>query len=158
MKQQTKLELVVGVFVLAGLAGVSYLALKVGANSLVGGDTYVVSGECANIGNLAPGSNVVISGVPVGRVEAVRLNPKNFRAIVDLRLEKAVQLPSDSVASVKSSGLIGDKYLEISPGAESDFVAPGGKLIEPINPDVDIVSLLSRFAFGSVQTEKTDKK
>ncbi len=157
MKQQTKLELVVGAFVLTGLAGVAYLALKIGAGTLVGGDTYLVSAEFGNIGSLTPGSNVVISGVPVGRVEKVSLNPKNFRAIVDLRLEKAVQLPTDTIASVKSSGLIGDKYLALAPGADAEMIAPGGKITEH-EDDVDIASLISRFAFGNVSPDKTEKK
>ena len=157
MKQQTKLELAVGGFMLAGLVGVSYLALKIGAGAVVGGDTYALSAEFSNIGSLAPGSNVVIAGVPVGRVEAVRLNPQNYHAIVDLRVQKTVQLPTDTIASVKSTGLIGDKYLALAPGGDPDMIAPGGKITEH-EDDVDLASLISRFAFGSVQKDTTEKK
>ena len=156
MKQQTQLELVVGVFVLTGLVAVSYLALKIASGSLLGGDTYLVSAEFANIGSLNPGGNVLVAGVPVGKVQAVRLDPKTFRAIVELRLERSLQLPSDSSAAIKSAGLIGDKYVAVVPGADSDLIPPGGKITET-ESDVDLASLISKVAFGSVQSDKPDK-
>ncbi len=157
MKQQTKLELVVGVFVALGLAAVAWLALKTGAGALVGRDSYTVTAEFANTGSLNPGCNVLIAGVPVGRVDKVELNPKNYRAVVSLRLENSVRLPTDSIASVKTAGLIGDKYIAIAPGGDPAMVAPGGKILET-ESDVDIASLISRFAFGSVQSPPTNDK
>ena len=151
---QSKLELVVGVFVLAGLAAVSCLALKVGAGSLVGSDTYVIQARFNNLGGLNPGSNVVVAGVSIGRVEAVRLNPADFSAIVDLRLRKSVQLPADSFASIKTTGLIGDKFVAIAPGGDARMLAAGG-LITETESAVDLESLISRFAFGNVQTAST---
>ena len=75
MKQPAKLELAVGVFVAIGLAAVAWLALRTGAGALVGANSYTVTAEFANTGSLNPGSNVLIAGVPVGRVEKVELNP-----------------------------------------------------------------------------------
>ncbi len=157
MKQQTKLELIVGVFVAVGLAAITWLALSTGAGALVGADSYHVSAEFANVGSLNPGSNVLIAGVPIGRVDKVTLNPKNFRAIVSLQLEKNIQLPLDSIASVKTAGLIGDKYIAIAPGGDPDMIKPDGKITDT-ESDVDIASLISRFAFGSVQAQAPDKK
>ena len=148
---RSRLELVVGTFVLAGLVAVACLALKVGAGVLVGSETYLVQARFANIGGLNPGSNVVIAGVSVGRVEAVRLNPVDYSAIAELRLRKTVKLPVDSIASVKTTGLIGDKFLALSPGADTRMIAPGG-LITDTESAVDLESLISRFAFGNVQT------
>jgi phospholipid/cholesterol/gamma-HCH transport system substrate-binding protein len=156
MKQQTQLELVVGAFVLAGIAATAFLALKIASGSLLGGDTYLVSAEFANIGSLNPGGNVLVAGVPIGKVEAVHLDPKTFRAIVDLRLERSLKLPTDSSAAIKSAGLIGDKYVAVSPGGDPDFIAPGGKITET-ESDVDLASLISKVAFGSVQSDKPDK-
>ena len=144
-----RLELVVGTFVLAGLAAVAWLALKVGAGVLVGSDSYLVQARFSNTGGLNPGSKVVIAGVAVGRVEAVRLNAADYSAILDLRLGKTVQLPVDSIASIKTSGLIGDKYLELSPGADSRMCAPGA-LLTDTESAIDLESLISRFAFGNV--------
>ena len=129
MKQQTKLELAVGIFVAIGLAAVAWLALRTGAGALVGTDSYTVTAEFANTGSLNPGSNVLIAGVPVGRVDRVELNPKNYRAVVSLRVTKGVQLPTDSIASVKTAGLIGDKYIAIAPGGDPDMIGPGGKIV-----------------------------
>lgn len=149
----SKLELIVGVFVLTGLAAVAYLALKIGAGNLVGSDTYLVQVRFSNVGGLNPGSNVTIAGVSVGRVEAVRLNPADYSAIIGLRLRKEVRLPADSIASIKTTGLIGDKYLALAPGADSRMLAPG-ELITETESAVDLESLISRFAFGNVQTNQ----
>jgi phospholipid/cholesterol/gamma-HCH transport system substrate-binding protein len=149
----SKLELIVGVFVLAGLAAVAYLALKIGAGVLVGSDTYMVQARFANVSGLNPGSNVVVSGVSVGRVEAVHLNPSDYSAVVELRVRKSVRLPTDSIASIKTSGLIGDKFLAISPGGDARMIAPG-EVITDTESAVDLESLISRFAFGNVQTAK----
>lgn len=148
---QSKLDLIVGVFVLTGLAAVAYLALRIGAGNLVGSGTYVVQARFSNAGGLNPGSNVAIAGVSVGRVEAVRLNPADYSAFIELRLSQEVKLPADSIASIKTTGLIGDKYLALAPGADSRMIAPGG-LITETESAVDLESLISRFAFGNVQT------
>ena len=148
---QSKLELIVGVFVLTGLTAVAYLALKIGAGNLVGSDTYVIQARFNNLGGLNPGSNVVIAGVSVGRVETVRLNAADYSAITELRLRKTVQVPADSIVSIKTSGLIGDKYLAIAPGGDSRMLAPG-ELITETESAVDLESLISRFAFGNIKT------
>ncbi|MBE2215534.1 MAG: outer membrane lipid asymmetry maintenance protein MlaD [Opitutaceae bacterium] len=145
-----KLETVVGAFVLLGLIAFATLALKIGAGSFVGGDTMVVHARFANAAGVNPGSQVVISGVTVGRVDAVRLNPADFSAVVDMRLRKDLKLSTDSMVSVKTSGLIGDKFLAIRPGADDELIAAGDTFTET-ESTVDIESLISRFAFGSVQ-------
>lgn len=153
--KQSKLELVVGVFVLVGLIAVAYLALKIGAGSLLGSETYSVRARFTNSGGLNPGSNVLIAGVPIGRVGAITLNPADFSALVELKLEKVVKLPTDTIASIKTSGLIGDKYVGLSPGSDTAFLAPGATITDT-EAALDIESLISRFAFGNV--EKKDSK
>jgi len=144
-----KLETVVGAFVLLGLVAVAYLSLKIGAGTFVGGDTMVVHARFANAAGVNPGSQVMISGVTVGQVDAIRLNPADFSAIVDMRLRRDLQLSTDSMVSVKTSGLIGDKFLAIRPGADDEMIAAGDTFTET-ESTVDIESLISRFAFGSV--------
>jgi phospholipid/cholesterol/gamma-HCH transport system substrate-binding protein len=152
MKQQSKQELVVGVFVLAGLAAVGYLALRIGAGALLGGDTYPLQARFTNSGGLNPGSNVVVAGVPVGRIESVTLNAADYSSVVSFSVRKDVQLPLDTIASIKTTGLIGDKFLALSPGGETEFLAPGA-LITDTESTVDLESLISRFAFGDVKTQ-----
>jgi phospholipid/cholesterol/gamma-HCH transport system substrate-binding protein len=146
------MELIVGVFVLIGLAAVAYLALRIGAGALVGGDTYALKARFSNAGGLNPGSNVIIAGVPVGRITGVELNPKDYSAIVTFSVRKSVQLPTDSIASIKTTGLIGDKFLALSPGGENESL-PAGALITDTESTVDIESLISRFAFGNVDSK-----
>lgn len=150
----SRYELPAGLFVLAGLAAVAFLAFRLGASALLGTDTYVVQARFANLGGLNPGGSVMIAGVAVGRVDAVRLDPETYQAIAVIRLRQDLRLPVDSIASVKTTGLIGDKYLAIAPGGDARLLAPGDTLTETESA-IDLESLISRFAFGSVTPDKS---
>jgi len=154
--KKNRLELLVGIFVLLGIAAVAYLAVKLGSGSLTGGDTYLVEARFANAGGLHDGSSVLVAGVTVGRVEGVRIDPEDFSAIAILRIQSALQLPTDSMASIKTAGLIGDKFVSLSPGADEAFLQPGNR-ITMTESSVDLESLIGKMAFGSVDKE-ADKK
>ena len=98
-----------------------------------------------------------MSGVTVGRVEGVRIDPSDFSAIVTLRVVSKLHLPTDSMASVKTAGLIGDKYISLSPGADENYLASGTR-ITMTEPAVDLESLIGKMAFGSLDKENKDKK
>ncbi len=147
-----RLELLVGGFLLLGLAAVAYLTVKLGAGSLPAGDTYVIEARFTNSGGLHPGSSVLVAGVPTGRVEAVRIDPADYSAIATLRLASALRLPTDSMASIKTSGLIGDKYVSLSPGADENYLQPGAR-ITMTESAVDLESLIGKMAFGSTDKE-----
>jgi phospholipid/cholesterol/gamma-HCH transport system substrate-binding protein len=147
-----KLELLVGAFVLAGLAAVAWLTVKLGARSFVGGDTYAVEARFDNAGGLNAGANVVVAGVPVGRVEAIRVDPQDYSAIVTLRVLAGLRLPADSMASIKTSGLIGDKFVALSPGADEAHLEPGER-ITLTESSVDLESLIGKMAFGSLDKD-----
>ncbi len=144
----SRIDLAVGLFVLAGLTAIAYLALKLGAGALVAADTTTVRARFTNLGGLAPGASVLVSGVEVGRVESVTLDQR-YAAVATLRVRKDLALPSDTRAAIRSSGLIGDKHIALSPGAEDGLLAPG-ELITDTENAVDLESLISRFAFGGV--------
>jgi phospholipid/cholesterol/gamma-HCH transport system substrate-binding protein len=144
-----KLELGVGAFMLLGLAALVYLTVKLGAGEFVGGDTYRVEARFANTGGLSQGATVMLAGVIVGRVEGIRLDEADYSAIVDLRIRSEVRLPSDTMASIKTSGLIGDKYIALAPGAEEEFLEPSARIIMTESA-VELESLISKMAFGSV--------
>lgn len=150
--KQTTLEFFVGIFVLLGLAAVAYLTMKLGTGSLVGGDTYLVEARFANAGGLHSGCTVNVAGVTVGRVERVRLDPADFSAIATLRVQSALRLPADSMASIKTTGLIGDKFVSISPGADEGMLEAGTR-ITMTESSVDLESLIGKMAFGSVGKE-----
>ena len=153
-----KLELLTGLFVLLGLAALCYLTVKLGSGSLIGGKTYEIESRFSNAGGIHPGCSVLLSGVTVGRVESVRMEPSDYSAIVTLRLTSLLKLPTDSMASVKTSGLIGDKFIALSPGAEVECLKPGER-ITLTESAVDLESLIGKMAFGSVdkKKEKQDK-
>ncbi|MFZ4682799.1 MAG: outer membrane lipid asymmetry maintenance protein MlaD [Terrimicrobiaceae bacterium] len=151
------LELLVGIFVLLGLAAVAYLTLKLGSGSLVGGDTYLVEARFANAGGLHNGSSVLVAGVTVGRVDGVRIDPADFSAIATLRLLAGLKLPTDSMASIKTSGLIGDKFVSLSPGADEACLEPGSR-ITMTESAVDLESLIGKMAFGSVDKKEGEKE
>jgi phospholipid/cholesterol/gamma-HCH transport system substrate-binding protein len=152
--RDTKLELGVGLFVLLGLAALVYLTLKLGAGEFVGGDTYALEARFANTGGLSQGALVMLAGVNVGRVESIRLDPADYSAIVEMRVRAGVNLPSDTMASIKTSGLIGDKYIALAPGAEEEFLGPSARITETESA-VELESLISKMAFGSVPEGET---
>lgn len=143
------LEILVGVFALAALAAIGWLTLKVGTGSMPAGATYLVDARFANAGGLHSGSTVQLAGVTVGRVEGVRIEQADYSAIATLRLLDDLRLPTDSMASIKTSGLIGDKFVSLSPGADETWIEPGG-LITMTESAVDLESLIGKVAFGEV--------
>jgi len=146
--KQSNIELSVGVFVLLGLAAIVWFAVQAGAGVALGGSTYAVNARFTNIGGLKTGSQVLIAGVPVGRVEKIDLDSQ-YAAIVHMNVSRGVRLPSDTIASIKTSGLIGDKFIALAPGADSGSISPGGTITDTESA-VDLESLISRFAFGNV--------
>jgi phospholipid/cholesterol/gamma-HCH transport system substrate-binding protein len=145
--KQYNIELSVGAFVLLGIAAIVWFAIQAGAGMAIGG-SYEVNARFTNVGGLRPGNQVFIAGVPVGRVEKIDLNSQ-YAAIVHMNVREDVRLPTDTIASVKTSGLIGDKFIALAPGADSRNLAPGG-MITDTESVMDLESLIRRFAFGNV--------
>lgn len=144
-------EMAVGLFVLAGLLCAAYLTIKLGKLEVIGGDTYELKARFIDVTGLKDSAPVEMAGVRVGRVESIALSPDKH-AIVTLRIQKGVKVTDDAIVSVKTSGLIGDKYLKITPGG-GDPVAPGGLLTET-ESSVDIQDLIGKYVFGGVKEEK----
>lgn len=149
MKQQSKLEFIVGLFVLLGLIAVAYLTIKIGSGSLFGGPTYKLEARFTNVSGLNAGSSIVVAGVTVGKVDAIRVDPEDFSAIVEFVIDAGIKLSTDSMASIKTSGLIGDKYILLAPGADDTYLQPGER-ITMTESTVDIESLIGKIAFGGV--------
>jgi phospholipid/cholesterol/gamma-HCH transport system substrate-binding protein len=155
--KNSKLELSVGIFVLLGIAAIAYLTIQVGTRSLVSGDTYFLESRFTNAGGIHPGSSVMVAGVTVGRVEGVRIEPSDFSAIVTLRVLAGLQLPTDSMASIRTTGLIGDKFISLAPGADETSLKPGTR-ITLTESAVDLESLIGKMAFGSVDKDESQKE
>jgi phospholipid/cholesterol/gamma-HCH transport system substrate-binding protein len=149
MKQNT-LELAVGLFMLTCFAAFVYLALQLGeVPFLRQGSTYVLKAEFDNVAGIKKGAAVQVAGVPVGEVVDVELSDTEA-ALLSLRIENTLQLSIDTIASVKSQGIIGDKYIQLNLGGDEEKFKPG-QVIRETESSVDIESLISKFAFGSAQ-------
>lgn len=141
------LELTVGLFIIAGIICLGYLSIKLGKMEVVGGKGYEVHALFSNSGGLKTGSSIVIAGVDVGRVKSITLD--NFQAQIVLRLPDDVKIQEDAIASIKTKGLIGEKYIEITPGGSEKIIKPGGRIRET-QPAVDLEELISKFVFGKI--------
>jgi phospholipid/cholesterol/gamma-HCH transport system substrate-binding protein len=141
------LELAVGIFVLAGIICLGYLSVKLAKKEIIGGDRYEVYAIFSDIGGLKEGSSVVIAGVEVGRVESITI--ENYKAKVVLSISTDIKLQEDSIATIKTRGLIGEKYLSLTPGGSEEIIKPGGQIREAL-PPVDFEELVSKYVFGKV--------
>jgi phospholipid/cholesterol/gamma-HCH transport system substrate-binding protein len=141
------LELMVGIFVLAGLACLAYLAIHLGKMEVIGSG-YKVHATFDNVSGLKQGAAVEVAGVEVGRVEAIRLSPGD-RAQVVLRLDQGLNLNDDAIASVRTKGIIGDKFVKLSPGSSGKTISSGGN-IRDTESAIDLEELISSFIHGKV--------
>jgi phospholipid/cholesterol/gamma-HCH transport system substrate-binding protein len=140
-------ELAVGFFLLIGIICLGYLSFKLGKMEVVGTKGYDISAVFSNSGGIKAGSGIVIAGVDVGRVRNIGLD--NYQARVVMHFPTAIKIQEDSIASIKTKGLIGEKYIEITPGASEKTIPPGGK-IRDTQPAVDLEDLISKYVFGKV--------
>jgi phospholipid/cholesterol/gamma-HCH transport system substrate-binding protein len=141
------LELSVGIFLLAGILSLGYLSIKLAKMEVIGGSGYELVAQFANIGGLKEGSSVVIAGVDVGRVKSIRL--EDYEAEVILVLPQEIEIQEDAIASIKTKGLIGEKFIQITPGG-SDMIMKSGDRIRETEPAVDMEALISNFVFGKI--------
>jgi phospholipid/cholesterol/gamma-HCH transport system substrate-binding protein len=144
---RSRVELGVGIFVILGILGLAYLSINLGRVQFLGGGGYVVNADFPTVGGLKSGSSVEIAGVEIGRVEGIGLS--DYQAHVQLRINHGVKLQEDSIASIKTKGLIGEKYIRISPGGSEKLIQPNGKIRE-VEAPVDLEELISKYVFGKV--------
>ena len=141
------LELTVGLFIIAGIICLGYLSIKLGKMEIVGERGYEIYGVFSNVGGLKNGSSIEIAGVKVGRVKSITLY--NYQARVVLNLPENVKLQEDAIVSIKTKGLIGEQYIEITPGGSEKIIKPGGQIRETQSA-VDLEELISKFVFGKI--------
>lgn len=150
------IETLVGLFVLLGIAGLVFLALKAAnLTSFGGGDTYAVTAKFDNIGGLKPRAAVRSAGVTVGRVASITLDAKTYQGVVRLEIDKGVQFPKDSQARILTAGLLGDQYIGLEPGADEKNLAAGDNIAQTQSAVV-LESLISQFLFNKAADAGAD--
>jgi phospholipid/cholesterol/gamma-HCH transport system substrate-binding protein len=140
-------ELAVGFFLLIGILSLIYMSVKLGRLEVLGGEGYLLYAEFEKAGGIKPGAVVEIAGVGVGKAKSIRLD--NYQALIEFKINKDVKIQEDAIASIKTKGLIGEKYVQITPGGSDKILANGGKIRETESA-IDIEELISKYVFGKV--------
>ncbi|NWF51564.1 MAG: outer membrane lipid asymmetry maintenance protein MlaD [Nitrospirae bacterium] len=142
------LELAVGFFVLIGVLCFGYLSVKLGKLEFIGEEKYVLYAKFEKAGGIKAGAVVEIAGVEVGSVKNITLN-KDYQAEIALLINKDVKIQEDAIASIRTKGLIGEKYIEITPGG-SDKILPEAGIIMETESAIDLERIIGRYVFGKV--------
>ena len=141
------IEIMVGLFIVAGVVCLAYLSISFAKMEVFGGKDYELKAIFTNTGGLKVGSGILIAGVEIGRVRSVSLD--NYQAHIVMALPMDVKIQDDAIASIKTKGLIGEKFIDITPGG-SDKILPPGARIRETQPAVDMEELISRYVFGKI--------
>ncbi|MBU0908293.1 MAG: outer membrane lipid asymmetry maintenance protein MlaD [Proteobacteria bacterium] len=147
--KKNNIEFVVGVFLILGFLAFAYISLQFGEFSIFSkGQNYTLLADFDNVSGLKKGAVITIAGVSVGKVSNIRLT-KEQRAEVSLYLSNDVEITEDAIASIKTQGIIGDKYIRISQGGSETYLKEGGAITDTESA-VDIEDLISKYIFGKV--------
>lgn len=148
--KKTSVEIMVGIFVLIGLICVSYLTIKLGKMQWFSNDYYQLKARFESVSGLKSGASVDLAGVEIGQVGNIQLDNQKLVAIVDLKIKNSVELSDDVIASVKTAGLIGDKYISLTPGGSERILKAGDTIFETESA-LDIEELVSKYVFGDIE-------
>ncbi len=146
--KKINLEMIVGLFLLAGFASFAWLAVKMGDINPFANETYPITARFTSISGLKTGATLELAGVTVGKVSRIDLDADEYEAVVYMDVEKQVLLTDDSIASIRTSGIIGDKFIKLSPGGSEIFLEAGGE-IEETEPSISLEELVSKYIFDS---------
>jgi phospholipid/cholesterol/gamma-HCH transport system substrate-binding protein len=147
------METTVGLFVVIGLLCVGYMAVKLGKVSLLGSDYYSLSAKFTSVSGLRVNSAIEMFGIEIGRVERLDVNQDEQTAVAVMKIRKDTKIFDDAIASIRTSGLIGDRYISITPGGSGEALKPGG-LIRDTESPTDLTDLIGKYAFGEVGKSK----
>ncbi|MFT7458687.1 MAG: phospholipid/cholesterol/gamma-HCH transport system substrate-binding protein [Planctomycetota bacterium] len=147
--KQTKIEITVGLFMLIGLASISYIAIKLGDLQVLGQESYILNARFTSASGLRSGAYIEAAGVRIGTVDSIVFDPEEYQAIVYMAIDKDVPVHEDAVASIRTAGIIGDKFVKITPGG-GEYLQPGEEVFET-EPSINLEELISKYIF---ETEK----
>ncbi len=145
-------ETVAGIFVTIGLLCLGYMAVKLGKVTLVGENTYVLYARFNSVSGLRVGNPVEIFGIQIGQVRDFKMDQKDQLAVVELGINRGINIYGDAHASIKTAGLIGDRYVSIDPGGAAPLLKPGATITQT-EPPIDIGDLIGRYVFGGIKKD-----
>jgi phospholipid/cholesterol/gamma-HCH transport system substrate-binding protein len=145
--QRLNREIAVGLFVALGIIALAYLSIKLGDIQIGRGHTYTLTAVFPTVAGLKASAAIEVAGVAIGRVETITLN--DFEAVVTMRIDDVVRLQDDAIASIRTRGLIGEKFIRITPGGSDRLIPPGGRIREVESP-LDFEDLIGRFVQGKI--------
>ncbi len=143
-----KLELSVGFFMLIGLSALAYIAIRLGDFEILETERYHLDARFVSSSGLKPGAFVEIGGVRIGKVSDIELDRESYESVVHLELEDDVALQDDAIASIRTEGIIGDKFVKITPGG-SEIMLPTGAEILETESSISLEELISKYIFES---------
>ena len=152
MKKYTQ-ETVVGIFVVIGLFAIGYMTVKLGNVGFLGEKAYSLYAKYNAVTGLRVGSYVNMMGLQIGRVESFKMDQEDQVVVVEFKINKGVEIYDDAIASVKTEGLIGDKFVSIDAGGGGDLLEDGDSITETESP-TELMDLVSKYAFGDVGGEE----
>ena len=147
-ENRTQVEIVVGTFLLLGILAAAWLAVRLGDVSLAEDKRYRVTAGFTSASGLRPGTHVEAAGVRVGSVDRVDFDAEKYEARVTLAIDRGVPISKDAVASIRTAGIIGDKFVKISPGGD-DRLLEDGMEIRETESSINLEELISKYVFDS---------
>ncbi len=140
-------ETAVGIFLIIGFFCFAYLSVRLGNLPLLGENKYPLKARFGSISGLKKGATIEVAGVVIGKVDGIAL--VNYEAVVHMLIDDDVKLPDDTIASIRTQGIIGDKYIKMSPGGSDKFLKPGAEITDTESA-IDIEELIAKYVFGKI--------
>lgn len=147
MRKMT-LEMIVGLFLLAGFISFAWISIKMGDLRVFAEESYPVTARFTSISGLKEGATIELAGVKVGKVSRIELDEGEYEAVVHLDISTAIQLTDDSIASIRTAGIIGDRFIKLTPGGSDIYLEPGDE-IEETESSISLEELVSKYIFES---------
>jgi phospholipid/cholesterol/gamma-HCH transport system substrate-binding protein len=150
-------ETVAGVFVLIGLVCVGYMTVKLGRVKLLSHDSYPLYARFSSVSGLRAGNPVEMLGIEIGEVTGFKLDQEKQVVMAEFKIREGIKVYEDAIATIKTSGLIGDRYVSLDAGGSGSILKPGGVITQTESPP-DLSDLIGKYAFGDIGKEKKEKK
>ncbi len=144
--KKISLETGVGVFMVIGFLCFAWISVRLGDVNLFAEDTYKVSARFTSVTGLKTGATVEIAGVTVGKVDSIDLHPEDYEAIVHMKINRGVKIQEDTIASIRTTGIIGDRFVKLSPGGLDETIEEGGEILETEGA-ISLEELISKYIF-----------